>query len=129
MDGSHGAPPVPHGGYHAAAQGSHATLNAYLTGLLLSILLTAIPFGLVMSGAVPAAVAVPACIGLAIVQMVVHLRYFLHMNGGSDQTWNNAALVFTVIIVAILVVGSLWVMYHLNVNMMPGMMATGPASS
>jgi cytochrome o ubiquinol oxidase subunit IV len=105
--------------------GGHATLGGYVTGLMLSILLTAIPFTLVMSGAAPASTAVPVCIGLGVVQMVVHLRYFLHMNGSSDQTWNNAALVFTVIIVTILVVGSLWVMYHLDVKMMPGMMSRG----
>lgn len=125
MDGSHPAP-APHGSYQATAvQGSHATLSGYVTGLLLSILLTATPFALVMSGAAPASIVVPACIGLGVVQIVVHLRYFLHMNGSSDQTWNNAALVFTVIIVAILVVGSVWVMYHLDVNMMPGMMSRG----
>jgi cytochrome o ubiquinol oxidase subunit IV len=125
MDGSHPAP-APHGAYHATAvHGGHATLGGYVTGLMLSILLTAIPFTLVMSGAAPASTAVPVCIGLGVVQMVVHLRYFLHMNGSSDQTWNNAALVFTVIIVTILVVGSLWVMYHLDVKMMPGMMSRG----
>ncbi len=125
MDGSHPAP-APHGAYHATAvPRGHATLGGYLTGLLLSILLTAVPFALVMSGTAPASTVVLACIGLGVVQMVVHLRYFLHMNGSSDQTWNNAALVFTVIIVAILVVGSLWVMYHLDVKMMPGMMPRG----
>lgn len=125
MDGSHPAP-APHGAYHATAiSGGHATLGGYVTGLLLSILLTAIPFALVMSGTGSASIVVPACIGLGVVQMLVHLRYFLHMNGSSDQTWNNAALAFTVIIVAILVVGSLWVMYHLDVNMMPGMMPHG----
>ncbi len=44
------------------------------------------------------------------------------MNGSSSQGWNLTAFVFTLIVVAILVVGSLWVMYHLNANMMPGVM-------
>jgi cytochrome o ubiquinol oxidase operon protein cyoD len=44
------------------------------------------------------------------------------MNTSSSQGWNNAAFVFTVIIVGILIAGSIWVMYHLNTNMMPGMM-------
>jgi cytochrome o ubiquinol oxidase operon protein cyoD len=123
MDGSQNVAPVPHGGHHHSGGEAHAiTLGGYSTGLLLSILLTAVPFGLVMSGAVSAAVAVPVCVALAVVQMVVHLRYFLHMNGSSDNTWNNAAFVFAVIVVAILVAGSLWVMHNMDVNMMPGMM-------
>lgn len=111
--------PAPSGHESGAAHGS---VKSYLIGFGLSVILTAIPFGLVMSGAVPAATAVPICVALAVAQIIVHLIYFLHMNGSSSQSWNMAAFVFTVVIVAILVVGSLWVMYHLNADMMPGMM-------
>jgi len=48
--------------------------------------------------------------------------YFLHMNFRSQGGWNMLALIFTAVIVFITLAGSLWVMYHLNVNMMPGMM-------
>jgi cytochrome o ubiquinol oxidase operon protein cyoD len=57
------------------------------------------------------------------VQIVVHLIYFLHMNPKSSQSWNGAALVFTLIILLILMVGTLWVMHNMNMNMMPGMMS------
>jgi cytochrome o ubiquinol oxidase operon protein cyoD len=57
-----------------------------------------------------------------VVQIVVHLVYFLHMNRASSRSWNMAALIFTVVVVAILGAGTIWVMYHLNLNMMPGMM-------
>ncbi|MEJ1975256.1 MAG: cytochrome o ubiquinol oxidase subunit IV [Acetobacteraceae bacterium] len=108
---------------HGAHDGAgHGSVRSYIAGFLLSVILTAIPFGLVMTGALSTGTAVLVCIGFGVVQMVVHLVYFLHMNGSSSQSWNMAALVFTVLIVAILVIGSLWVMYHLNVNMMPGMM-------
>jgi cytochrome o ubiquinol oxidase operon protein cyoD len=119
VDITHGNAPhiVPHGDGEA-----HASLRGYVTGFILSVLLTALPFALVMAGTVPAATAVPVAIVLAVVQMIVHLVYFLHMNRASSQSWNMAALVFTVIIVAILVTGSLWIMYNMNVNMMPGMM-------
>ncbi len=112
---------APHGVPHGDGE-AHASVRGYVTGFVLSVLLTAVPFALVMSGTVPAATAVAVAIGLAVVQMVVHLVYFLHMNRASSQSWNMAALVFTVIIVAILVIGSLWIMYNMNVNMMPGMM-------
>ena len=56
---------------------------------------------------------------MAMVQIVVHMIYFLHMNSTSDGGWTMMALIFTVIVVVIALSGSLWVMYHLNVNMMP----------
>jgi len=100
----------------------HGNVQSYLIGFGLSVILTAIPFALVMSGSVPSATVVPLCLGFAVTQIGVHLVYFLHMNTSSSQTWNMAAFVFTLIILVILVAGSLWVMYHLDTNMMPGMM-------
>ena len=122
MDDSHGSSiALPHGEPHGDGAG-HGSVQSYLIGFGLSVFLTIIPFGLVMSGTVPSATVVPICIGFAVTQIGVHLVYFLHMNTSSSQAWNMAAFVFTIIVVAILVAGSLWVMYHLNINMMPGMM-------
>ncbi len=109
----------------AAGGAAHADVRSYLTGFLLSAVLTFIPFALVMSGTAPAATVIPICVALGVAQIIVHLVYFLHMDGSSGQTWNTAAFVFTFVVVAILVAGSLWVMYHLDTNMMPGMMPTG----
>jgi cytochrome o ubiquinol oxidase operon protein cyoD len=53
---------------------------------------------------------------------VVHLVFFLHMNGSSGQRWNLVAFLFAVLMVVILVGGSFWIMNHLNHNMMPMMM-------
>ena len=64
-------------------------------------------------------------LGLAAVQIVVHMIYFLHMNAKAEGGWTMLALIFTVVLVVILLVGSIWVMYHLNTNMMPGMMDHG----
>jgi len=57
----------------------------------------------------------------AAVQVVVHMIFFLHMDARSEGGWSFLALIFTLILVAIALTGSLWVMYHLNTNMMPGM--------
>ncbi len=101
---------------------SHGTFNSYLIGFILSVILTAIPFWLVMEGVLDSKVATAAWImGLAVVQIVVHMIYFLHMNSKSEGGWNMLALIFTLVIVAIAISGSLWVMYHLNTNMMPQM--------
>jgi cytochrome o ubiquinol oxidase operon protein cyoD len=64
-----------------------------------------------------------ALAALAIGQMGVHLAFFLHLTTGPDNTNNALALAFGVLIVGIVIAGSLWIMYHLNVNMMvPGSM-------
>ena len=57
----------------------------------------------------------------AAVQVVVHMIFFLHMNGKVEGGWNLLALIFTAIVVLIVLSGSLWVMYHLQANMMPTM--------
>ena len=99
---------------------SHSTLKGYLTGFILSVILTAVPFWLVMGKVFDSSSTTAAVIlGFAAVQIVVHMVYFLHMNTRSEGGWNMLALVFTVVIVVITLSGSLWVMYHLNHNMMP----------
>ncbi len=100
---------------------AHGSLRSYLTGFGLSIVLTVIPFWLVMTGALESKQATALVImALAAVQIVVHMIYFLHMSPKSENGWTLMALVFTLIIVVIALSGSLWVMYHLNANMMPG---------
>lgn len=99
---------------------SHATLRGYLTGFLLSLILTAIPFWLVMGKVFTQPGTTAAVIlAFAAVQIVVHMVYFLHMDAKSEGGWNLLALVFTGVLVLIALSGSLWVMYHLNHNMMP----------
>lgn len=98
----------------------HVNRSDYITGFLLSVFLTAIPFWLVMSRAIPnPTVASLVILAFAAIQVVVHMVYFLHMSPKSEGGWNLLALVFTVVLVVILLAGSLWVMHHLNANMMP----------
>lgn len=107
-----------HGHGHEAA--FHATTKDYVIGFVLSVILTAIPFWLVMSGAIAdkstTAIVITA---FAAVQVVVHMIYFLHMNGKIEGGWNLMAALFTILLVAIILSGTLWVMFHLNANMMP----------
>ncbi|MGO4174064.1 cytochrome o ubiquinol oxidase subunit IV [Bosea sp. TAF32] len=98
----------------------HGSLRGYVTGFLLSVVLTAIPFWLVMNDVLSNSMLTAIVImGFAAVQIVVHMVYFLHMNSRSESGWTMMALIFTIVIVAIALSGSLWVMYHLNTNMMP----------
>lgn len=100
----------------------NGSFRSYAAGLVLALILTAVPFWMVMSGAVSGPTAVALVLAFALVQVVVHLVFFLHMNGSSEQSWNLMAFLFTVLIVSILVGGSIWIMYHLNHNMIPMMM-------
>ncbi|RQO62061.1 cytochrome o ubiquinol oxidase subunit IV [Paucibacter sp. KBW04] len=98
----------------------HATVRGYVIGFLLSVVLTAIPFWLVMGKVLPSSGTTALVIlGFAAVQIVVHMVYFLHMNTKVEGGWSMLALIFTVVMVVILLAGSIWVMYHLNTNMMP----------
>ncbi|NJR78201.1 cytochrome o ubiquinol oxidase subunit IV [Sphingomonas corticis] len=100
----------------------HGTRKSYLIGFALSVLLTAVPFAIVMAdGIVGPQTAAGICMVFAVVQILVHMVYFLHMNTKSENGWTMMALIFTVIVVVIALTGSLWVMYHMNANMMPGM--------
>ncbi|BDT72483.1 hypothetical protein os4_20220 [Comamonadaceae bacterium OS-4] len=98
----------------------HSTFSGYMTGFLLSIILTAIPFWLVMAKVIsdrPTAVMVLG--GFAVIQILVHMFYFLHMNGKVEGGWTLLSTIFTVVFVAIAIAGTLWVMFHMNTNMMP----------
>ena len=107
------------GGGHEAP---HFTLRGYVTGFVLSVLLTALPFWVVMGKVFQTpAVTAAVILGFALVQIVVHMVYFLHMNPKSEGGWTLLALIFTLVLVVIAISGSIWVMYHLNHNMMPGM--------
>ena len=103
-----------------AASIPHASLRDYLIGFGASVVLTAIPFWLVMSGVLPSKAATGFVImGFAVAQIVVHMIYFLHMNTKSENGWSMMALIFTIVMVVIALSGSLWVMNHLNGNMIP----------
>lgn len=107
-----------HGDHHADGH-DHGTYRSYLIGFALSVVLTAIPFWLVMAGVLAPQLTGLIITGFAVVQIVVHMIFFLHMNHRSEGGWNMLALIFTLVIVVIAVAGSVWVMYHLNTNMMP----------
>lgn len=122
-DTAHNASHESHGEPH----GPHLTLDGYLIGFGLSVILTAIPFGLVMSGVLESKTATAFAITiLAVVQIVVHMVYFLHLDPRSEGGWNLMALIFTAVILIIAVTGSLWIMYHLQQNMMPMSMGQLP---
>jgi len=116
-----------HAGSHDGMAHGDITLSGYLTGFLLSVFLTAVPFYLVMSGVLgDKQVTAFVIMAFAAVQIVVHMIYFLHMNAKAESGWTLMSLIFTVVVLAIALSGSLWIMYHLKVNMMPPTMSQMP---
>lgn len=99
-----------------------AQVRGYVIGLVLAGVLTGASF-YVLHGSLIWSPAIPvALVALAVAQMGVHLVFFLHITTGPDNTNNVLALAFGVLIVLLVLVGSLWIMAHLDHNLMPAEM-------
>ena len=84
-------------------------LRSYLIGFVLAVVLTAIPFYVVITHALPPQRALMVIAAAAILQVLVHLKFFLHINFTTTPKENLAAIVFTVVLIFIMVGGSAWV--------------------
>lgn len=99
---------------------SAAAYRAYLKGFIFSVILTVIPFWAVMSGSINNLGTLLLIIfGLGAIQVMVHVFYFLHVTVQAEDGWQAMSLAFTGIVLAIIMAGSIWVMFHLHENMMP----------
>ena len=94
-------------------------LRGYLVGLALAAILTAASFYLARSGLIWTPAIPAALTALAVGQMGVHLVFFLHLTTGPDNVNNALALAFGVLIVALIIGGSVWIMYNMNLHMAP----------
>jgi cytochrome o ubiquinol oxidase subunit IV len=110
-----------HGHSDAHKHNSHGSLKSYTVGFILSLVLTVLSFGCVMSGAVPQHLVVPGIVVFCVIQLLVQLVFFLHMGTAPDQRDNLSIGVFSLLIIAIVVVGSVWVMHNMNLYMMQPM--------
>lgn len=98
----------------------HITVGGYVTGFVLSVILTALAFWLVMAKVFESSLVTTFVIlGLAIVQIYVHMVFFLHMTSKAEAGWSWMSLIFTLVLVIITLSGSLWIMFHLETNTMP----------
>ena len=105
-------------GDEPAESAGHWVTNSNL-GLGFSVVLTVAAFVLAGSHLIYGPAIPVALLVLAVAQMGVHLVFFLHVTTGPDNTNNVLALAFGVMVVFLIVVGSIWIMNHLNQNMMP----------
>ncbi len=100
----------------------NTSFKSYLIGFILSIVLTLIPYFLVTNTPLNKEVLLAIVLGVALLQLVVQLIFFLHLGREEKPRWNLIMLISTLGVVVIVVAGALWIMYHLNYNMMPGEM-------
>jgi cytochrome o ubiquinol oxidase subunit IV len=94
-------------------------VRGYVTGLALAVLLTIASFWVAGTDFIYGPALAVALLVLAVAQMGIHLIFFLHITTDPDNTNNVMALAFGVLIVCLVVFGSIWVMTHMNHNMMP----------
>jgi cytochrome o ubiquinol oxidase operon protein cyoD len=99
-------------------EASKNALSSYVTGFALSIFLTIIPYVIVTEHLFDTTSLVIWVSLAAIAQLIVQVVFFLHLPVKTKPYWNIVVFVFMLLIVTFLVVGTLWIMYHLNVNMM-----------
>ncbi|NUQ17940.1 MAG: cytochrome o ubiquinol oxidase subunit IV, partial [Sphingomonas sp.] len=90
-----------------------------VVGLALALLLTGVSFWVASTSAIWGPGVAVGLVVLAIAQMGVHLVFFLHITSGPDNTNNVLALAFGVMIVLLVMIGTIWIMYHLAANMGP----------
>ena len=107
-----------HGG--DAMHEHHGSLRGYLTGFVLAAILTVIPFWLVMGNVIDNTwLTIFIVLALAVVQIFVHIVYFLHLDTRSEGGWNMLAFIFSAVLVIIVLGASIWVMWTENHLMMP----------
>ncbi|AQX20780.1 cytochrome o ubiquinol oxidase operon protein cyoD [Bartonella sp. CDC_skunk] len=99
------------------------SIGSYLVGFILAVLFTLgsfipVMYGLLDSWAISTKVIY--LIGMALIQIIVQIVFFLHLNSGPDARWNLTALLFTAVCVFIIIGGTWWAISHLNYNMMGG---------
>ena len=96
---------------------NHGSLSMYVTGFLLSLFLTIVPYFMVTTQKLPHDTLILVVLGLAMLQLLVQIIFFLHLSKRSRAKWNLIVFVFTVFTVVALAAGSIWVMNNLNTNM------------
>lgn len=111
---------MAHQDNHAAHAG-HVGFKDYLTGFILSVILTVIPFALVMHPellGLSRGVTLITVVVFGLVQVLVHLVYFLHMKTDAEGRMNVISMLFTVLIIAFVVGLSVWIMWSMHYHMM-----------
>ena len=96
----------------------HTSYKSYFIGFFISIALTLASYFIVVNKLLGTCNTYIAIISLAIVQLLIQIVYFLHINSEGKPRWNLISMISALVVVVIVIVGSAWVMYNMNANMM-----------
>jgi cytochrome o ubiquinol oxidase operon protein cyoD len=96
----------------------HHAIRPYIIGFVLALVLTAIPFALTATKVLNPMTTLIIVAVLAVIQVVIHLRYFLHLNFHSTPRENLVALAFAAVLICIMIGGTLCIMFDLHYRMM-----------
>jgi cytochrome o ubiquinol oxidase operon protein cyoD len=105
-------------GQTALAGASHGSVKSYIIGFILCVVLTLIPFCIVMFGEFSPLIKILTIVAAAIIQVYVQLYFFLHLDTSSEQRWNLVAFLFSLVVIIVVVGGSIWIMRALDYFMM-----------
>ena len=103
---------------HDSHDSSQGSVKSYAIGFILSVILTLIPFGLVMYPTLPKSITLMIVLAFAVIQVLVHLVYFLHLDRSKEQRDNVIAFVFAGLVILLLVGLSIWIMFSIHTFMM-----------
>lgn len=97
----------------------HGNYTSYVTGFILSLLFTFIPYYLVVNKSLTSTVLLVTILGFAFVQMLIQIFFFLHLGRGPKPLYNIVFFVGTVGIILVTVGGSIFIMNNLYNSMSP----------
>ncbi|CAL4043300.1 Cytochrome bo(3) ubiquinol oxidase subunit 4 [Buchnera aphidicola (Takecallis arundicolens)] len=89
-------------------------LKSYFLGFIFSLILTIIPFSVVFKRFFNIHITFFIVIMCAVIQCLVHVKYFLHLSFSVEHVWNITFLIFTILVIFIIIFGSIWIMHNLN---------------
>lgn len=96
----------------------HGTLKSYVIGFTASILLTAASFLMVITKLFSGRALIYTIVGLALLQAIFQLLFFLHVGKEAKPRWETLVFYFMVLVLFIIAAGSLWIMSDLNDRVM-----------
>jgi cytochrome o ubiquinol oxidase subunit IV len=103
---------------HSSEAHSHGSVKSYITGFIWSVILTGIPFWMVMTEAFDKGPTYITIVLLAVVQIFVHLKYFLHLDFSEQGKLDTYSFIFSAVIIVMVVALSVWIIYASNAMMM-----------
>jgi cytochrome o ubiquinol oxidase subunit IV len=97
------------------------SFSSYVIGFILSLALTLVAYLVIAQHMFSKKVLILTIVGLAFVQMIIQLIFFFHLTKEAKPRWNLQIFLAMFFLIAIIVGGSLWIMFNLDERVMPSM--------